>query len=491
MVERNNIKQSFNQTAEMKDMDSQIELSELTDVQKTYITQMSYLDFNDEGAEKIRSGGMMLSELKDYLANPDAPFCGQAFLNDQGFDKTSQALFGADAVPTDAELLQQLVDMGLGGLKIDDVISDQSTGFQALSFKDAAGNVGISFRGSDLDGSRGAIHDWVKADALEYITGNSEQKQQALDMFNQHKSQDGNNYLYGHSLGGNLTSHVFVENYNEIAEAFTINGNPINQKALDTLEKIEAFNGPKYNCNIICGDAVGNLKSCAMYQDNVNYIKNNDNFTPSIISAHLVQSAGFDKDGNFVRTNRAEMQQRLEGNGERCLEFIQQVRESMNTIEDGLAACGDLLEQKYPKVAQFANFASNFIKEMEQGLFANSQSLDINLSQDMRQTQSTPQEAPSDISSLFNAQTAVAVAELFAMEEIAPAIIAVEVLDEFGIIDKQEIVNGITDVVETLVPIDEIAEKLDQIFDPRGTIDLNIDDIEQDIDDPTFGPSLG
>ena len=116
------------------------------------------------------------------------------------------------------------------------------------------------------------------------------------------KKTSGHNFLYGHSLGGNLTSHTFVENYEEINQAFIINGNPINQRLIDTPEKREAFNNKhKFQCNIICGDIVGMFKNYETYKNNVNYVCNNHLMNKSFISAHLVQSASYDEEGNFIK----------------------------------------------------------------------------------------------------------------------------------------------------------------------------------------------
>jgi hypothetical protein len=326
---------------------SELRINELNDMQKTYLTQMSYLDVNEAGMEKIRSDGMTVSEMKQYLAEPEAAFCGTACLNQSGFDKTAGALLGDDHVPTNAELLQQLEDMGLGDLRITDIAADSQTGFQAMAFEDPTGNTGISYRGSDLDLGRGAIKDWLKADFLEYFTGDSEQAQQAMAFFDRNRNDNGQTFVCGHSLGGNLTSHVFAERHEEIGEAFTINGNPINQKALDTQEKIDAFNSSKYNCNMVCGDVVSNLKSFEAYQGNVHYIKNNDSMNPSLLSAHLVQSASLDENGNFVQSDQSEMRNRLGKLGDKCMGFIQGVREMLNDIENRAATLGDDFKQKF------------------------------------------------------------------------------------------------------------------------------------------------
>ena len=89
------------------------------------------------------------------------------------------------------------------------------------------------------------------------------------------------NAFFAENAGLNNTfaekvSHkILGENYEEINQAFIINGNPINQRLIDAPEKREAFNNKhKFQCNIICGDIVG---------------------------MHLVQSASYDEEGNLIK----------------------------------------------------------------------------------------------------------------------------------------------------------------------------------------------
>ena len=62
-----------------------------------------------------------------------------------------------------------------------------SSGFQALTFEDDYENTGISYRGSDLELSQGGLRDWIEADMLEYFSGTSKQREEALIYFNEHK----------------------------------------------------------------------------------------------------------------------------------------------------------------------------------------------------------------------------------------------------------------------------------------------------------------
>lgn len=319
-------------------MNNMINLENLTDRQKILLSQISYLDINLEGRNKIASGGIYVSELKEYLKNPETPFCGDAWLGEGGFNFVASGVVGKDNIPSRADVVDELITAGLGSLKITNVSNNQkfsSSGFQALTLKDSADNVAISYRGSDFDFSSGGIRDWVESDLLEYFKNDSTQRGEALEYFEANKNQNGKNYLYGHSLGGNLTSHVYLQHYDEVQEAFTINGNPINQKLINTPERVAAFNdSKKYNCNIICGDVVGHLKSYELYKDNVNYIKNNDSMKESFVSAHMVQSATFDHTGNFVQTTEEEMIQKMGSFKTKFLQVIKNIREAMNDMQN-------------------------------------------------------------------------------------------------------------------------------------------------------------
>lgn len=317
-------------------MDTVINLEVLNDHQKTLLTQISYLDINDEGRKKIAEGGLLVSELYQYLENPNTLFVGDAGLGENNTQQLTDKVLGENNYITKAQVLTSLIQNGLGNLKITDISEKQKaidSGFQALTFKDTFGNTGISYRGSDFDLSQGGASDWLEADMLEYFTGTSRQREEALEYFNKNKNAYGNNFVYGHSLGGNLTSHTYLENYESIKEAFTINGNPINQKMLDTPEKIEAFNSSKYNCNIICGDIVGHFKSCELYKNNIHFIQNNESMKDSFISAHLVQSASYSANGNFIYATEQEMIDKMGPNANNFMHFIQNIRENLNNFE--------------------------------------------------------------------------------------------------------------------------------------------------------------
>ena len=318
-----------------------VNLENISDLQKTLLTQIAYLNINDEGRRKIEEEGLVVFELYSYLENPDNMFVIDDSVSQDVTELISDNVLGDNGYITHKQLLDSIVNNGLGNLLITDVSERKngvlSSGFQALTFVDSYGNHGISYRGSDFNFSAGAVRDWLEADVLEYFTGSSAQIREACDYFEENKNSNGNNFIYGHSLGGNLTSHVYLNNYEEIREAFTINGNPINQILLDTPEKVATFNDPeKFHCNIVGGDIVGHFKSTKVYGNNVKYIQNNSMFVNSPIGAHLVQSASFDENGNFIYIDEEEMKKEM-GVGYRALmNFSKMIRELLNIMEKSI-----------------------------------------------------------------------------------------------------------------------------------------------------------
>lgn len=323
-------------------MNSNINLENISDYKKNLLTLISYFNITDEGREKILNGGLVVYELEEYLDTPDAPFVGDNSLPKEFSKMLMETTIGESAFMTHRQLLYTLISNGLGDLVITN-ISDKkdnvlANGFQAVTFVDSYGNKGFSYRGSDFSIIQGAARDWIEADMLEYFTGSSSQVKEMLDYFNENKNSDGTNFLYGYSLGGNLVAHNYLHNYDDVREAFSINGNPINQKLLDTDEKIAAFNdADKFHCNIIGGDIIGHLKSHELYKNNVRYVKNNDELINSPISAHMIMASTYDQYGNFVYTSEKEMETKMGVFRGTIVNITQNVREILNVFANAIS----------------------------------------------------------------------------------------------------------------------------------------------------------
>ena len=318
-------------------MNNKVNLSDLNDLQKIWLSDLAYIDLTEEGHKKLLEGGFTLKESIKYIKKPFSPAIDVMFLEGKKFNFLIGKILGAnDKFPSKIDIVNTLIENGLGDLKIihsSDYPSPSPSGFQALTFEDSYGNIGISYRGSDMAMSSSTIREWLESNILEYFSSNSPQAQEAVQYFLEHKSADKDNYIYGHSLGGNLVSHVYLNCYKDIKFAFSINGTPINQKLIDTEEKQNAFNDKeKFSFNVICGDVIGQLKSCEKYKNNVNYIKNNNIMQQSFLSAHMIQASSFDEFGNFIKITEEEMEKETNFISIKMINITRFVREKMKHI---------------------------------------------------------------------------------------------------------------------------------------------------------------
>lgn len=348
-------------------MNHKINLSKLNDKQKIWLTQLSYLNLNKEGITKVCENGLTISELYEYLENPTAQMYGNVF--GKHTEEISKAILDAylgrkDGLITKEQLLKELQSIGLGNIKITDIENNRKTGFQAIAFEDDFCNKGISYRGSDCEWEKGGLADWIIADLGEFLTNNSKQARQAIIFFNKNKSV--NNYIYGHSLGGNLTSHTYLKHHNEIKEAFSFNGLPVNQSLLDTKEKVDAFNDHKFNCVVVGGDIFQHTKNDSLYSNKVKFIKNNNEGNQNWLSAHLPQSCTYDNKGNFKIITREEATKEFSKGrkwfvfasnkintlfGNNSYEIIMQIK----TLEEKISECRKKLNLEYEKVTNKIN----------------------------------------------------------------------------------------------------------------------------------------
>ena len=264
-------------------------LDKLTDKQKSLLTQLAYIDFNGDKLKGISlKGSVTISDLAKALKNENLPYLGNVAKKVTGIRITQK------------DVIKELEKSGLGNIRIRKISRDLPTGFFAIAFEDEIGNRGMTFRGTDVSNISELIKDSI-TDVKEYITDNDAQIQKAKKFFKDSQNKNGLNYLYGHSLGGNLVEHIYLENYEDIKNAFTINPNHINQDLLNTEEKIEAFNNPnKFSCFVIGGDWVSELKECNLFENNIKYVRNNNKLKHNILSDHEIDAAMYDENGDFL-----------------------------------------------------------------------------------------------------------------------------------------------------------------------------------------------
>lgn len=190
---------------------------------------------------------------------------------------------------------KQLKEAGLDHLVIVDYANNNESGsysgFCAIAFKDPqTGERGMSFRGTEnLDKFTSANQVDMMDNVHTALSGESVQKKEALEFFERNQALYGDNYLYGHSKGGELASEVYAENYNEVRQMHIINPQPINPSQLSKKQR-EAMKSDKVDVVIIDGDTVHSLGEWPFSDDNTRTIKNNGS-DESFFGPHSLGSA--------------------------------------------------------------------------------------------------------------------------------------------------------------------------------------------------------
>lgn len=231
-----------------------VSLNSLNDQQNHLLTQLSYQSHRLSEYE-----GLTLSQVYGSLKASD-----------------QESAFG--------QRLKEMIDADLGTLIIKDTGNDNETGFGAVAFEDHNGNTGISFRGTDGLPSAESANDWID-NVTSMISGTSVQSAQAEAFYDKNKNAAGNNYLYGHSKGGQLSESVYVNNYDEIQGVHLLNPQPLNPYSL-TPEQIAAMQSSKMDIVVVEGDYVWFLGTLPSYW-NIRVVENTGG-TPG--SAHTFSS---------------------------------------------------------------------------------------------------------------------------------------------------------------------------------------------------------
>lgn len=242
-----------------------VSLSNLNDKQNMLLTQLSYeshvLDNPDYQGKSLEQ---ILSDIES-----------------KGVTKYNEGT---------VKTLKKLKKAGLGSIKIKDVGNDYITGFGAVAFTDDCGNTGFSFRGTDGISLK-SLNDW-RDNIQAAITGTSTQSVQAETFYDRNCDADGNNYLYGHSKGGQLSESVYVNNYDEIKGVHLLNPQPLNPYSLSP-DQLAAMQSKKVDIVIVEWDYVWFLGQLPSY-GNVRIAKYKDG------NSHLYSDDYFDDDGNII-----------------------------------------------------------------------------------------------------------------------------------------------------------------------------------------------
>ena len=273
-----------------------IHLTNTNDYQKSLLTRLAYLniDFNKFQELKKSQKIIRISDLKSILLKPNEPYLGFLHLT-----RLKHRIVGITT--TNLEILEKLKAAGLGDLEIVDLRVDKKSGFNGICFKDSMQNFGFSFRGTDLKTLSSFKSDAI-ADIEAFLTNNTTQITDAQSLFNKHHSPTGQNFLYGHSLGGFIAERIFLQNHTKISNTFVINPLHIGSSLLNTPSKLKVFRSPqKFNCFVIGGDYISSITKPTFFADNINYVENNGMYVNNPITNHLIEAAKFDEFGNFVK----------------------------------------------------------------------------------------------------------------------------------------------------------------------------------------------
>ena len=269
---------------------SNLQLKDLTDAQQAMLTRLAYANTDSENTNdpdmrwKIESG--------NYTA-ADALKLEKMSIQDQIDDlKGSNDKKAVDQI---AQLEQQkkVID-SLKSLKIVDCVNNNDgngSGFVAWVFEDSTQNRGISVRGTEEMNLKGLLKKDMRDNISTMVAGNSGQSKEAQAFFDKYKNEDGHNYLFGHSKGGEIVTKLLLNNEDDVAHAFVVNAQPINPFYYTNLDVLATS---KFESIIVEGDIVSFL-GLNVYAPFSKFVNNGGGWW----SSHSVSSIWFDEDQNI------------------------------------------------------------------------------------------------------------------------------------------------------------------------------------------------
>ena len=169
-------------------------------------------------------------------------------------------------------------------------------GFCGIAFRDQNGNTGIAFRGTEnLDHLFTKNQEDMIDNLSTGILGTSIQAVQAQKFFKKYSDDSENNYLYGHSKGGELAMQAYVKNYQKIKEAHIYNPQPINPSQLSPVELLALRNKEKVDVIVNEGDMVSFIGQVPY---DYKLVKNNEK-NDSFFGPHMLDSVEYDNTGMY------------------------------------------------------------------------------------------------------------------------------------------------------------------------------------------------
>lgn len=333
------------------------DLSKLNDKQSLLLTQLSY--YSDILSEQYEHKS--IKEIYD-------------------FEK-------ADVADEDLiNCLETLCDNGLGDLQIQSTGNNWLTGFGAVSFTDSKGNTGISYRGTDGISIK-SVNDWSdNIVALGY--GTSIQSYEAELFFSKNMNSSGNNFLFGHSKGGELSESVYVNHYSEIKGVHLLNPQPLNPYSLAP-DQVNAMQSEKLDIVVNEEDYVWFLGTLPTH--NMRIAKKKDGENPHLFSAVQFKENGdiepgtpawwefpsylliknftmtfqfaFSSVGALYNSNMRVINFLTKGDKNKAYEYIKSIKTSVlsfgNELLDFVNALSEFLMQTIARVEKLYNKSQN------------------------------------------------------------------------------------------------------------------------------------
>jgi hypothetical protein len=265
-------------------------LDKLTDEEKNILLQLSYLDLPPELTVSDKST-LTINEVLIQISDNNIEVDSDRFNNIQNFLKDNPNT--------------SLKDIKLTGYQnhnpneANNTNGESHSGFVGYAIKDGAGNGAVMFRGSESLGNWDHLRtDW-KGNVEAGVSIETQQHIEALEFYEKNVARlEGSITIYGHSKGGNLGSHVYVNDLRDNVNAYIVNGAPLWWFNLDDDQKA-ALKGDRFTFITYEGDFVSHLgygpyvdKIVALNKEHGTY---GDPFYP-----HYETSVNFNEDGSLA-----------------------------------------------------------------------------------------------------------------------------------------------------------------------------------------------
>ncbi|MFS0865000.1 Mbeg1-like protein [Fredinandcohnia sp. 179-A 10B2 NHS] len=279
-------------------------LSNLTEEEKYILLQLSYLDL----PKNLRP-----SENKPITIERIIEELGSARL-DEGSQKKFDEIKAY--INNNENAFSPLKDIRLVGYENNNPTSANNSdgssysGFVGYAFIDKEGNGTALFRGSEDYTNVGHVAtDWVSN--LDAGLGVEIRQQREANAFYERFIQglDGEQYVFGHSKGGNLAAYVLVNNLDERLSSYIVNGAPLYWWNL-TQEQKDALRGERNTFIVHEGDMVSSL-GYAQYVDKTIAINDLDD---GLMYPHGLESVNFTPTGDFEKSFDGQSKERTYAN---------------------------------------------------------------------------------------------------------------------------------------------------------------------------------